>query len=208
MRYSATLLIGVAMAAASYVAVLPTPLQAQETLFSGEASHGGYGGMAMKVGPIRGELSVLSGARGAWILKLERDHALHLGVAGYGLATRHRLEEQESESDVQHLAFGYGGIEVGYVHRPDRLVHLGASALIGGAGAAPWQSQYSWQNSLGPSIAFVLEPGLNAEVNLTTFARLSVGASYRWVSGLDLGSVTDADLSGINGTLSFHVGLF
>jgi len=200
--------IPVAFVAATSIAIDTAPAEAQETLLGGDVAHGGFGALVTKVGPVLDGLGVITGARGAWVVNLDRAHALHLGFGGYGLATRHALPESNPEAPRKQMGFGYGGLEVGYVNSPDRLVHLGAIALIGAGGAAPWERGYSWPHMPAPSFGFVLEPGLTAELNLTTFSRLNLGISYRWVSGLGIDGVTDGDLSGVNGTLSILLGRF
>jgi hypothetical protein len=52
----------------------------------------------------------------------------------------------------------------------------------------------SWAHELGSS--------------LTLLALSIVGASYRWVAGVELGGLRDEDLSGLTGELSLRLGRF
>jgi hypothetical protein len=55
---------------------------------------------------------------------------------------------------------------------------------------------------------FVVEPGLEVEVNITRFFKIGIGASYRLVRESDLSTVSDNDLSGFSGGLSLKFGKF
>jgi len=57
---------------------------------------------------------------------------------------------------------------------------------------------------------FLMEPGINLELNISRNVMLVAGVSYRWVTGMDENSenvsithVTNEDLSGIN----FNIGV-
>lgn len=187
-----------------------TPLMAQETetLIRGDVTYGGYGGPVMKVGAVMDGTGLFTGGRGAWVINFDRMHALHIGGGGYGLTTEHLVEGVTIEDEPRYLAFGYGGLELGYVNNTNRLLHLSAQTLIGAGGATYRERGFTWDRPESTSAAFVLEPGLNAELNLTRFARLNAGISYRWVSGIDLDSLHDSDVSGISGVFSVIFGSF
>jgi hypothetical protein len=51
-----------------------------ETLFSGNVEHGGFGGPVVKFTQIKDEFGVLVGGRGGWII----NHSFVLGAGGYG----------------------------------------------------------------------------------------------------------------------------
>ncbi|MEK7257751.1 MAG: hypothetical protein AAB316_23540, partial [Bacteroidota bacterium] len=53
---------------------------------------------------------------------------------------------------------------------------------------------------------FVVQPGAGAEVNIFRWFRLSLEASYRFVSGSDLEVLSDKDLSGLIWDLKFRFG--
>lgn len=182
--------------------------QETETLIQGDVTYGGYGGPVVKVGSVMDGMGVFTGGRGAWVINFDRGHTLHIGGGGYGLTTEHLVEDVTAEGEPRYLAFGYGGLELGYVHNTNRLLHLSAQTLIGAGGANYRERGVQWSHPGPPNAAFVLEPGVNAELNLTRFARLNAGISYRWVSGLDLDGVRDNDVSGVSGGVSVIFGSF
>jgi hypothetical protein len=60
-----------------------------------------------------------------------------LGLAGYGMATQSlKTEFTRPDGERPSLDFGYGGVELGYVARSGRLVHLTLNALVGAGGAS------------------------------------------------------------------------
>ena len=60
------------------------------------------------------------------------------------------------------------------------------------------------------SAAFVVEPGVNLEINLVKFLRFSAGISYRYIYGtkFDVVDITDEDLSNLSFNASFKFGFF
>jgi len=58
------------------------------------------------------------------------------------------------------------------------------------------------------STVFVFEPGINAELNVTSFFRINAGISYRIVTGIDLYGLRNGDLGGPSGNLVFKFGKF
>jgi hypothetical protein len=55
---------------------------------------------------------------------------------------------------------------------------------------------------------FIVEPGLNIELNLFRFMRIAVGGTYRFVSGLDMANLGNRNLSGPTANLMFKFGRF
>ena len=62
--------------------------------------------------------------------------------------------------------------------------------------------------SIERSAFFVVEPGLELEVNVTRVLRMAIGGSYRMVRGRDLSTVSDNDLSNWAGNFSLRFGGF
>jgi hypothetical protein len=55
---------------------------------------------------------------------------------------------------------------------------------------------------------FVLEPGVEIEMNVARFMRISIGGSYRLTSKLDLMNTDPNALRGFSGNLSLKFGKF
>jgi hypothetical protein len=185
------------------LAFLPAGLAAQggRTLVGPEMESGGFGGFATKFTSMRGDFAVLLGGRGGWII----NRTLVLGGGGYGLVSDIWTDVYDQYNRPGKLRMGYGGLDLEVLLRSDDLVHLTLQGLIGGGGVT-----YRF-DSVHPSswdAVFVAEPGVNLELNVTHFMRISAGGSYRFVQDVDLVDLTNQDVSGWAGTLLFKFGVF
>lgn len=185
----------------------------QETLFSGTVVHGGYGCAVVKVSPVREKMQLFMGGYGGWFI----NHTLMLGFGGYGMTSN--VAGSETAPKIQNLtpdlSMGYGGFMVEYTHNSDKLLHFGGHLLLGAGGAG-----YSWDYStFDPNdedildektsdAFFVGEFGVNAELNVTSFMRVGVGGSYRFASGIELQGLSNKDISGPAGNITFKFGMF
>ena len=200
---------------------LTVSAQQQETLFSSPVEHGGFGGVVSKMTSIRGEMAYMVGGYGGWLI----DHQLMLGLGGYGLASNVRAESAAEQAYAPdgtplYVEFGYGGLMLEYILTPHKLVHVNAQLLVGAGGATYRENWYGdwdddWMDDdrnhhYGRHEAlFVTEPSVNVELNLTDWMRVSAGASYRFVSGVDnIVGLKNSDLSGASGQLSLKFGAF
>lgn len=194
-----------------FLFLLPLFLSAQEkTLVGsyGEMDHGGFGAPVVKFTEINGEFGVLVGGRGGWII----NHTFVIGGGGYGLV---------NNIDVNSLLFknrinlGYGGFEMEYIINSDEVIHFTIQALLGGGGVTytRWNNDddewWDWDSHEFPTYSFfIAEPGVNLIVNIAPFFRLGFGGSYRFVSGIDSKHISNSDIAGFSGVLTFKFGSF
>lgn len=189
------------------VAVLfPAGLGAQEeqTLFNGPMHHGGFGGPVVKFTSVADHFGVFVGGRGGWII----NHSFVLGGGGYGLANPGDFTLIQDGTE-RRLGLGYGGLELEYIHRWADLAHLTLGVLVGAGGASwyDWRHQ-DWGYDDHTDAFFIAEPAASLEVNILRFFRLGFGGSYRFVDDVELIGLSDADLKGASGTLTFKFGSF
>lgn len=178
-----------------------------ETLIRGEVAHGGFGGLVLKLTEMDGEMALLMGGRGGWIINLSDGHAVVLGGGGYGLVSDVRAEGLRSaRGRPLYLNLGYGGFSFEYVNRTNRLLHVSAELLIGAGGTNYRDRNYDEFDNA--EAFFVLEPGVNGMLNVTPYFRMGAGVSYRLIQGTDLEAFSDTDLSGFSGVLTFKFGRF
>lgn len=196
------LLLAVAVLAGSASAAEDRP--ADEVLVSGEIEHGGFGGPEMRFSSVLGSGAVFVGARGGWII----NHRFIIGGAGYGLASRIGAPSSAQPGIGRYdLSFGYGGPCFEYVVAPGRLWHLSVLSLFG-AGGLQYVSRELAPPSPRTSAVFVWEPALLLEVNVVSFLRIDLGASYRLVSGAELTGLGNSDVGGPAGVLALKFGKF
>ncbi len=187
--------------------LLTAGLQARddEILFSGTVTHGGFGGPVVTFSSIKSNLGVMVGGRGGWII----NHMITLGGGGYGLVTNIPIIPSTAGSDSLSLGIGYGGFEMGFIMNSWKLTHLSFFLLIGAGGASQvkWDADDFDMDNNGDAF-FVLEPSMEAVLNFTSFFRISAGASYRYISGLEMPEITDTDLSGLTAKITLKFGNF
>jgi len=195
-----------AIAALAGLLLLAFPLLAQEeeTLLKGTIESGGFGGPVVKLGSFNSESGVLVGGRGGWII----NHTFILGGGGYGLVNNVRARFLGPRGE-RYLAFGYGGLELEYVPQWNEIVHVSFMMLIGGGGVG-------WRDTQAEAVPreeesdafFILEPAANVTLNVTPHFRLSVGLSYRYITGVNSTASSNSGLSGPSGVLTFRFGKF
>jgi len=136
-----------------------------------------------------------------------------LGGGGYGVVTE--IDAPKGVLPLEgplDIKFGYVGFEAEYIFDPNSLAHFSIYPLIGGG-------TINFAKDVGPvtesnqtigesDFVFVLEPAVNAELNVTTWLRLNGGASYRLVTGVSQPGLSDSDFSGVAATLIFKFGNF
>ncbi|HBE40138.1 MAG TPA: hypothetical protein DDW27_02875, partial [Bacteroidales bacterium] len=99
-------------------------------------------------------------------------------------------------------------------HNPSNLLHFSAQMILAYGSTKDYENPKSglldnfWNISGGHF--FLMEPGINLELNLSSRIILVTGVSYRYVTGLNendeniqITHVTNQDLSGLN----FNIGL-
>ncbi|HEU4555710.1 MAG TPA: hypothetical protein VFS25_22885 [Chitinophaga sp.] len=168
---------------------------------------GGYGTAIGKLTPVNGKLGVLTGLQGGVLL----NHKLMLGAGGYGLTNSIKAPKLNvPDEQNQYIQMWYTGLMAEYIFNSDKLIHWSAGALLGGGGVGRDERHHGWHDDdddhhgwYGSSGFFVAEPFVGVEVNITSYLRLNVGGSYRFIHGSNTPGLTDSDLSGG----AFHVGI-
>jgi hypothetical protein len=152
----------------------------------------------VKLNSIQGDIGTLIGFYGGPII----NNTLLIGACG-GVNLGH-----------PRVNYGYFGGILQYVIRPEDMVHFSSQLVIAYGTTKDYENPKSglldnFWNISGASF-FLMEPGINLEVNITNHMILIMGASYRYVSGLNENSedishthVTNKDMSGVNFNIGF-----
>lgn len=184
----------------------------QETLLSGTIEHGGYGGPVLKVGSIKNETALLMGGYGGWFI----NHTFMIGLGGYGLVNNISARDEVAKIDgrTPSVGFGYGGLMLEFTGNSNSLVHYTVHTLVGAGGAGHYLRSLN-NNAVGNdslsgdwSGCFTAELGAAVELNIASFFRLELGASYLFANGVELPGLTDSDISGPTGFLMLKFGKF
>jgi hypothetical protein len=172
--------------------------EAPHTLVSVTDLHfSGHGGPIVRGTSLGGEGGVLFGGRGGVII----NDSLALGAGGCGLA--YSGAEATFEGEERKVGFGYGGFMAEYYFFPKNLVFFSVGCLVGGGSVSDYSYRYEDGNAF-----FIVEPEVNAYVNVTRYFRLGTGVSYRYSNGIDLDGFDDEDFRGFSGSLLFDFGWF
>lgn len=181
----------------------------EETLLSGDFDHGGFGGPSVMLTQINGEGHVLVGGRGGWII----NHTITIGGGGYGLSTEFSAEIETQSTGLVNalLNFGYGGFEMGYIHRSERITHFDFHILIG-SGAVSWRENGSGGIDTADEYYqdgfFVLEPSAMLEINIVKWMRANLGVSYRYINNAAIPQIKESNLTGPSLLLGLKFGSF
>lgn len=192
-------IVGILLLAAFTVPVLAE----DETLLSGDIESGGYGGPVVKFGKINGSDGIFVGGQGGWII----NHCFIIGGGGYGLANDIKVGQNNFGKD-EYLEFGYGGLILEYVLSSRKLIHFSVHNLIGAGGVGYVDKRFNDDEDIDGDAFFVMEPGANLMLNIHNNVRFGIGATYRYVNGVDYKALTDSDLSDFTVQILFKFGSF
>ena len=175
------------------VLIIPVAAFAEEkTLFGDGFDSGGYGGPVVKFMSLGGDLGVLVGGRGGWII----NHTFVIGGGFYDLASDVKI-------DGNDLQMEYGGFELEYIWRSDSVLHFTIHMGIGGGKVEMIDPVYSSDKF------FYIEPTLNGEVNILKWFRINAGIGYLWVDNIQgMPGLSSSDVRSITGTIVFKFGWF
>lgn len=180
--------------------------------------NGGWGGPTAAYTRIMDHDAMLVGLRGGWLI----DHRLTLGLAGYGLVTdlpnaaydAHLLGEGQLLRKVSQFRTGYGGLLIEPILAHRSAIHISLPILIGAGGCA-YETYTGPHHDVDPGTwaddaqaYFVIEPGVDLEVNLVRMVRLGIGASYRYTSDITLPATPTDAMRGFNAVFAIKVGKF
>lgn len=190
---------GVTAAAAQNKAVNEEP----KVLFGGDkVSISGFGGPLIEFSSIGGDASIMNGGGGAVLFNRQ----VYLG--GYGLNLTNDLD-RETDGVNRRLEFSHGGLYMGYLIQPYKLVHFGVGSRLG------WGTlRLTPDDAFLPAVApisdnvLVWTPQAEIQVNLSYWFRVNAGLGYRVVNGVENSIYGKDDLSSPLLTLSFLFGWF
>ncbi len=198
---------GVASAQGAYQTAFFDERPGTQTLVTSEVRHGGFGSIIYGVTSINNKVVMLRGTRGAWILNLTPQHALHIGLASYRTtpeaAARNWTHETIERPDIR---INYGGFEMEYVNRSFRLLHFGTQLLVG-SGSVRYDNRNIAVEKTKDQY-FVAQPGINVFLNVTNWFRISAGGYYRYTANVNLEGTDSSELSCFAGMLGLRFGRF
>lgn len=179
---------------------------AEETGTEKPKNSRGFGGPVIKITRINDVFGLMIGGRGGWVYK----HTYAIGGGFYGLLRD--IEVEVPDAPERDFEFAYSGLELEYMLAPSRDVHLSAQTLIGFGGLTDrYQRVYIYYDEYGrlggpDDSFFIVEPGLNIVWNMKTYLQIHFGASYRYIRGVGIQGLRNADLNGLSVAVTFRFG--
>ena len=180
-----------------------TTVESQQ-LLKEPIQHGIYGAPVLKFSKIGTDNvnGLIIGGEVGWILN--KKYVLGLSLNGLSTVVK---APQISPVEGLILVTNYAGFFLGYVHNSQKLVHGEAQVLLG-MGQAFYRDQ-EYNATYDQNDAYIIiEPGVNAVLNVTSGFRIAAGLSYRSAGRVNLIGLQNSDLSGITFNLAFKVGNF
>ncbi len=178
-------------------------------------SNGFYAGINLGYSPIAHKYAALTGVRLAWIM----NHSLAVGISGTVFITD--LNHNNITNDDFSLAGGYGGLYLEPIFFAKNPIHFSIPLTIGMGGIYGWDETFyidSWNNKRYDlhedwDTFFVIEPGLELDMNVVRFMRLSLGVTYRMTGDIYMRSVENITINEnalrkISGYFSIKFGKF
>jgi hypothetical protein len=164
-----------------------------QTLFNKDTKLGYLWSPSLKFNSIQGDMGSLIELNGGILL----NNSTMIGLVG-GVNFGH-----------PRVNYGYFGMIAQYIFTPNKLMHFSGQTILAYGTTKDYEQEKSslfdnFWNISGTSY-YLIEPGINMEINLKENLRFVTGLSYRFVTGLDennhfvsLTNVTDKEMSGIN----------
>jgi hypothetical protein len=197
-----------------WIACSPSFSQEIQTIFRNPHATGGYGALTNKFTTIRGEFANIAGIYGGFFI----NHRFMIGLEAAGLTNDIRVPEKYNVRPGTTMSYGYGqaGLITEYVVGSNKAVHVVFNAFVGPGFTFQYRRYHSDEfdyydddeNEHDENCFFVVEPGVQVELNIFRWMRFSPGVSYRFVNGSDAGGLTDNDLRDISYNVSLKFGKF
>jgi len=185
----------------STAAVFAQEQDTTQTLFKSSVKVSELWTPEVKFNSIQGDIGTLIGFYGGALI----NRSFLIGISG-GVNLGH-----------PRVNYGYFGGIMQYIYKPANLLHPSVQLLLAYGSTKDYENPKSglldnfW--NISGAHFFVMEPGINLELNLSTRLTLVGGVSYRYVSGLNendenisITHVTNKDLSGLNINIGLKFG--
>ncbi|MGX5820573.1 hypothetical protein ACWKWU_20415 [Chitinophaga lutea] len=175
----------------------------------GKVRVGGYGAPTIKYTTFDKKSALILGGNAGVMLNSQ----LMLGAGGYALVNNIEAPRTNAGDPTLYWNMWYAGFVPEYTIRSNKLFHLAVGALIGGGGVMKSERYHGggFDDDYEPqdySSFFVGEPHVTFEMNITSYLRIGVGGSYRFVQGSSTPGITDDRLSGPAAHFTIKAGRF
>jgi len=182
----------------------------EETLSRNNAHSGGYGALTFKGSKFKDASILLMGIRGAWVI----NRSLGIGIDLNGVIPVTKYDDVDPEGrNTGILLGGYGGLLIEPIIWSNKIVHLTIPVSIGAGWLGyieDWENDHYYYGGelFDQDVFWYIEPGVNAEINITKYFRVNVGISKRFTQDLNLYNTPSDAFDKINYVLILKFGGF
>ena len=196
------------------ISVMTGRTQEFNTIFGPGRIYGGYGVISNKFTTINGDYANIAEVYGGWLVN--RRFMLGLGFAGSTNDIRVPVDFSTMPTRRMTYQYGQAGLMMEYILWPRKAVHFTYQLFTGAGFTAQYERYRSFNqyDNFGDNdiydhnYFFVLEPGIQLEMNLFRWMRLSPGVSWRNTFGSNGRGVDDSGLSDVSYTIALKFGKF
>lgn len=185
--------------------ILSGSLWAQtETLIGSGNKYGGFGGPLFQFASVNNEFAFYSGGGGGLIINGQ----FYIGGFGMSLRSDHSVDVPVNGSLEEHYAdFGFGGLWLGYIYKPSKLVHLNFSLPMGGGGI-DFDRVGDGESSPIDDAVFVVNPSFGMEINISSWMKFNANVGYTVLAGANNNYMNSSAFNSPNLQLGLKFGYF
>ncbi len=179
-----------------------------QTLMNEPSHFGFFGNFLLRGSQLHNEPLIMASFRGGVIV----NRMVAFGIDVNGIIPSTEYNQLYFNEEVIPLG-GYGGFFVEPIFLSNKVLHF---TLPVSAGAGWLGYHYNWDNNrynentdlLEDDVFWYVEPGVQAELNISRLVRLHFGVTYRFIQDLNLQSTSNSDFSGMAYNIGIKVGRF
>jgi hypothetical protein len=189
-----------------------------QTIFKSPHSFGGYGALTNKFTTINGSYANLTGGYGGVFV----NHKVFIGFGAAATTNYIPVPEEFSIDPTSRMSYEYGqvGMVTEYVLWSNKAIHLNFNLFSGAGFTLQYDRPVNWYyyddynyqprpyGGNDENWFFVVEPGVQVEMNVFKWMRFSPGISFRKAYGSYATGLTDSDLSNATYSVTLKFGKF
>jgi hypothetical protein len=163
-------------------------------------SYSGFGGPLLGATQINKELGLFIGGKGGVVVN--KKYAF--GGIGYGMVNSPEFTGNNLSGNTNaqlQMSYGAGGVFFEYIFNIENLVHFSFPLNIMAGGINIYDN--NTETEIESSALFIIEPGININLNVSEHYTQSLYISYRQALGSSLINLNNKDISGLNIGLIF-----
>ncbi len=176
-----------------------------QTVFNRNKRNGFYGSISLGYSPIDNKHGAVFSSRGCIIM--DRWFAIGLGGTAF-INNIDKINNIYTPNNQDNLTGAYGGLVLEPIAFPMKPLHISFPVLIGGGVVVPFNEYNHTTYNYIEDYYFVIEPGIELEVNFTRWLRIAAFATYRHTSEIEIPEVSKNALRSYSTGLTFKIGLF